>query len=179
MSQSIKDALENTKDIYMSDSALATLMDIERVIDSLDVYAFKNWKLGELVEGPTYEKYFVTTVWMFPYKLMPDPRGGEQLLNYNCQVLYKKDTLEYPVKPKSPDDFKAGTKIAKTKKVPIWLITITVPRNLISDIEKGTIEVESESLDLEELGQAYETGADQDETSIDSSSTTGQEKYEQ
>ena len=161
MAQNIKDALENVKDIFMSDSALATLLDYERVIDELDVYAFKNWKMGELVEGPKYEKYFVTCTWMYPYSMMPDPRGGEQLLNYNCQVLYKKDMLEYPVKPKSPKDFKPGTKVAKTKKVPVWLVTITMPKSLMSDIEKGSVEVENEKLDLEDLSQAYETGADE------------------
>jgi len=163
MSQSIKDALENVKEIFMSDSALATLLDYERVIDELDVYAFANWKKGELVKGPDYEKYFVTCTWMFPYSLMPDPRGGEQLLNYNCQVTYKKDMLEYPVKPKSPKDFKPGTKIAKTTKVPIWLVTITMPKSLMDDIEKGSVEIEDENIDLEDVNQAYETGADETE----------------
>lgn len=110
MGQSIKDVLTNIQDIYMSDSALSTLLDFERVLDELDVYVFKNWKNGELVAGPQYEKYFVTCTFMWPYKQMPDPRGGEQLLNYNCEVLYKKDHLEFPVKPKSPDDFIPNTK---------------------------------------------------------------------
>jgi hypothetical protein len=43
----------------MTDSAVNTLLDFERVIDELDIYAFKNWKRGELVAGPKYEKYFV------------------------------------------------------------------------------------------------------------------------
>lgn len=160
MTQSIKTALENVKQIYLSDSALATLLDFERVIAELDVYAFKNWKLGELVAGPEYEKYFVTCTFMYPYKKMPDPRGGEQLLGYNCEVLYKKDQLEYPVKPKSPDDFKPGTKLAKTKKVPIWLVTITIPKKLITEIQQGSVEVENENLDTKEIEQAYEDGAD-------------------
>lgn len=164
MTQSIKSALENVKEIYMSDSALATLMDFERVIDELDVYAFKNWKSGELVAGPEYEKYFVTCTFMWPYKKMPDPRGGEQLLNYNCEVLYKKDELEYPVKPKSPDDFRPGTKMAKTKKVPIWLVTITLPKKLMSEIQQGSIEVENEKLDLDDIEQAYEEGVDEEST---------------
>lgn len=147
----------------MSDSSLATLLDYERVISELDVYAFKNWRLGELVEGPIYEKYFVSATWMYPYNSMPDPRGGEQLLNYNCEVLFKRDMLEYPVKPRSPKDFRPGTKIAKTKKVPIWLVTITIPKSLMAEIQKGSVDVENEKLDLDELGQAYEQGADEQE----------------
>jgi hypothetical protein len=160
MATSIHDALQNVKDIYMSDSALSTLLDFERVIDELDVYAFENWKFGELVEGPVYEKYFVTCTFMWPKKKMPDPRGGEQLLNYNCEVLYKKSTLEYPIKPKSPDDFKPNSKMAKKTSVPIWLVTITIPKKLMDDIQQGSIELENEKLDLEDLEQAYEEGVD-------------------
>ena len=43
---------DNIKNIYMSDGSLTTLLDFERVLDELDIYAFKNWEIGELVEGP-------------------------------------------------------------------------------------------------------------------------------
>ena len=163
MTTTLQSALDNVKDVYMSDSSLATLLDFERVIDELDVYVFKNWKLGELVEGPVYEKYFVTATFMWPYEKMPDPRGGEQLLNYNCEVLYKKDELEYPIKMKSPDDFRPGTKMPKTKTVPVWLITITMPKTLMTEIQRGAVELENEKLDLEDIETAYEQGDDEDE----------------
>ena len=47
---------QNIKDIYLSDGTLLTLLDFERVLDSLDLYAFKNWEIGELVQGPTVSK---------------------------------------------------------------------------------------------------------------------------
>ena len=105
MSQSISDVIENTKEIMMTDSNLVTLLDFERVLDELDLYVFPNWKDGELVSAPTYEKYFISCTFMWPYKKMPDPRGGERLLGYDCEVYYKKDILEVPVKIKDPDDF--------------------------------------------------------------------------
>jgi hypothetical protein len=40
---------ENIRDIYLSDGSLLSLIDFERVLDELDLYAFKNWQLGELV----------------------------------------------------------------------------------------------------------------------------------
>ena len=55
---------ENIKDIYMSDGSLATLLDFERVLDELDLYAFKNWDLGELVAGPEIGKYKVSCIFM-------------------------------------------------------------------------------------------------------------------
>jgi hypothetical protein len=163
MTVSIKTAIENVKEINTSDAALSTLLDIERVIDNLDIYVFKHWKLGELVEGPIFEKYFVTTKWMWAYKQMPDPRGGEQLLSYNCVVTYKKEKLEHPIKIKSSSDFKEGTKIAKTTKIPIWVVTIVMPRKLISDIRQGTIEVEGEKLDMAEISNSFEVGIDEKE----------------
>lgn len=158
----IKDVLENTKKIYITDSALTSLMDFERVIDELDVYVFKNWKKGELVEGPTYEKYFITCTFMWPYKLMPDPRGGEKLLDYGCSVKYRKDKLKYAVKVKDPDDFEPGTKMPKMTSAPIWLVEITMPKKLMKDIHQGSVELESEKLDIEDIEQAYETGMDDD-----------------
>ena len=156
----IKDILQNTKNIYMTDSALSSLMDFERVIDELDVYVFKHWKKGELVAGPVYEKYFVTCTFMWPYKLMPDPRGGEKLMDYGCTVKYKKDKLNYAVKVKSPDDFKPGTKVPKMVTAPIWLVEITMPKKLMTDIHQGSVELENEKLNAEDIEQAYETGLD-------------------
>lgn len=173
MALNIHDALKNVKDIYMSKSALNTLLDFERVIDELDVYAFENWKMGELVAGPEYEKYFVSCTFMWPYKKMPDPRGGEQLLNYNCEVSFSKDSLEYPVKPKSPDDFRPGTKMAKTKKIPVWLVTVVMPKQLITDIHQGSLELENETLDLEDVESAYEQGQDEDANMISGNDEIG------
>ena len=52
MPANIRDLLNNTKEIFMTDSAVSTLLDFERVLDELDLYAFEHWKQGELVEGP-------------------------------------------------------------------------------------------------------------------------------
>lgn len=160
MSKKIHDVIENTKAIFMTDSSLNTLLDFERVLDELDLYVFSHWKEGELVEGPVYEKYFVTCTFMWPYKLMPDPRGGERLLDYDCEVYYSKDTLEYPIKVKTPDDFEPGTKMPKMGKKPVWLVTIVMPKKLMQEIQQGSLDLESASLDLEDIEQAYEEGQD-------------------
>ena len=162
MPANIKDILSNIKDIYMTDSSLETLLDYERVLDELDLYSFKHWKMGELVEGPVYEKYFVTCTWMFPYRKMPDPSGGERLLNYGCEVEYWEDVLEYPIDVKTPDDFKAGTKVPKLVSTPVWMVTITMPKKLMTDIQQGSIKLENETLDTEDIEAAYEQGMDDD-----------------
>jgi len=160
MSKAIHDVIENTKEIFMTDSSLNSLLDFERVLDELDIYVFAHWKEGELVEGPVYEKYFVTCTFMWPYKLMPDPRGGERLLEYDCEIYYSKDTLEYPIKVKNPDDFEPGTKMPKMKKAPIWLVKIVMPKKLMQEIQQGSLDLESTTLDLEDIEKAYEEGED-------------------
>ena len=160
MAHHIKDILDNTKTISMTDSAVNSLMDFERVIDELDMYTFANWKKGELVEGPIYEKYFVTCTFMWPHKHMPDPRAAERLIEYGCEVEYKRDMLEYPIKLKSPNDYKPGTKLPKKAQTPIWLVRVTMPKKLMQEIHQGSLELESGSIDMEDIEQAYETGQD-------------------
>ena len=168
MPADIKEIIQNTKDIYMTDSALNTLLDFERVIDELDVYTFANWKKGELVVGPKYEKYFVTCAFMWPFKQMPDPRGGERLLDYGCEIKYKKDHLQYPVKVKDPKDFKPGTKVPKMARVPVWLVEIVMPKSLMQEINQGSVELESGKVDAEDIEQSYEEGLDDDMYKTDS-----------
>ena len=162
MTTQLLDIIQNSKDLYMSDSAVTTIMDFERVLDELDLYVFKNWKKGELVAGPEYEKYFVSCTFMWPKKYMPDPRGGKRLLDYGCEVYYKKDMLSYPVKVKDPNDFKPGTKMPKQASAPVWLVEIIIPKKLMQDITRGSVELENESVDAEDIEQAYEPGADED-----------------
>jgi len=161
MSKALKDIIDNTKELYMSDSSLSSLLDFERVLDELDLYVFDNWQQGELVEGPIYEKYFVTCTFMWPYKMMPDPRGGQRLLDYDCEVYYAKEELEYPIKVKKPEDFQPGTKMPKMAKKPVWLVTIVMPKKLMQEIQQGSLDLESQTLDLEDVNKAYEEGDDQ------------------
>jgi len=162
MATNIKDIIKNTKDIFMTDSALVSLLEFERVIDQLDTYVFKNWKQGELVEGPIYEKYFITCTFMWPYKKMPDPSGAQRLLEYGCQIKYKKGILKYPAKIKTPDDFESGTKMPKMLKSKVWFVEISMPKQLMKEIHRGSIEIENEFYDADEIANAYEEGADND-----------------
>jgi hypothetical protein len=154
---------ENIKDIYLSDGSLATLLDFERVLDELDIYAFKNWDLGELVAGPDIGRYKVGCIFMWPAELMPDPRGARRLLPFDCDVRFKKTKIKVPVKIKEPSDFRPGTHKARLTDKPVWLVEIIIPKHLMNDIRTGSIELEDESIDLAELDQAYEQDLDQEQ----------------
>ena len=142
---------DNIKKIYMSDGSLVTLMDFERVLDELDVYAFKNWDLGELVQGPTISKYKVACVFMWPEYMMPDPRGGRRLLPFDCEVKFKRTNMKIPMKIEDPDDYQPGTKKARIVEEKVWLVEISMPKSLMSDIRTGSIDLEQEEVDLSEL----------------------------
>ena len=154
---------QNIRDIYMSEGLLLNLLDFERVLDELDLYAYRNWALGELIDGPEISKYKVTCTFMWPEKLMPDPRGGRRLLPFDCEVVFKKERIKIPIKIEEPSDFRPGTKKAKIIEKPVWLVEITMPKSLMSDIRTGAVELEDEDIDLEDLDDAYDQDLDQEQ----------------
>ena len=101
---------EQVKNIYMSEGVIATLLDYERVLDEMDIYAFRNWSIGELVEGPDIKRYSVSCVFMWPRELMPDPKGARRLLPFGCEVKFKKTQMSVPIKIEDPDDYVPGTR---------------------------------------------------------------------
>ena len=44
----------------------------------------------------------------------------------------------------------------------VWLVEIVMPKALMSDIRTGSIEMEDEDIDLEDLDQAYEEDLDKE-----------------
>ena len=160
---------ENIRDLYLSEGSLLSLLDFERVLDELDLYAFKNWILGELVAGPEIGRYKVTCTFMWPEKLMPDPRGARRLLPFDCQVRFMKKNMKIPIKIETPDDYVPGTHKARLVEKKVWLVEITMPKSLISDIRTGSIELEDQDIDLGDLDEAYEDDLDQQEFKTDES----------
>ena len=156
----VKDIVDNTKRIYMSDSSMETLMDFERVLDEVDLYAFKNWKRGELIEGPIKTAHWIECSFMWPSKSMPDPDGASRLLGYNVIVQYSKDKLKTPVKINNYDDFEPGTKKPKLKSNPVWVVKIKMPGELVKDAVEGFIELEGRDIDLSDLDDSYEEDID-------------------
>lgn len=162
---------DNIKKLYLSEGSLLTLMDFERVLDELDLYAFKNWQLGELVQGPDIGKYKVGCIFMWPEKLMPDPSGARRLLPFDCDIKFKKTKIKIPIKIEDPADYIPGTHKAKLIEKPVWLVEIVMPKSLMNDIRTGSVEMEDQSIDLGELDDAYQEDIDQQQYKQDEQST--------
>ena len=152
--------IDTIKGIFTSDATIATLMDFERVLDQADLYAFKNWDLGELVDGPQVKKYTVACIFMYPYKLMPNPKGGRRLTRIGCDVKFKLTEIQVPVQIDSPDEYKPGTHYPKMIKRQVWLVRIEMPKELMHDIREGSIDLAGQTVDLNELDDAYDDGLD-------------------
>ncbi len=147
--------VNNIKGIMTSDSTVSTLMDFERVLDEADIYAFRNWGLGELVDGPIIRRYDVTCTFMWPKTLMPDPRGAKRLLPLGCKVGFKKTKIKVPIEITEPSDFKPGTHYPKLIDRHVWLVNIVMPKQLMEDIREGSVDIADQEIDLEDLDDAY------------------------
>jgi hypothetical protein len=152
--------VDTIKGVYMSDGAMSTLLDFERVMDEADVYAFKNWIVGELVDGPVVGRYNCKCIFMWPYKLMPNPKGALRLANIGCKVTYGKGEIKVPVEVKDYEDFVPGTRYPKMAKRKVWFVEIVIPFELMDDIKEGSIDLADQTIDLSEIEDAYDEDLD-------------------
>lgn len=157
-----EEIVQNVKGILTSDGTMSTLLDFERVLSEADIYAFKNWELGELVDGPIIRRYEVVCTFMWPTGIMPDPRGAKRLLPLGCTVKFKKTSLKVPVKIKDPSDFKPGTHYPKLVERKVWLVNIIMPKYIMNDIREGSVDLAGQTIDLEDLDDAYAKDYDTD-----------------
>ena len=172
------DAINNNiNSIHGSETLLDLLLEWEDVLDSLDIYAFKNWKKGELVDGPQIEKYWITGTLMYPFKLMPDPDATKRLTKHGIKVSYKEDHYLKPATLVHPEDSEPraneeaysegghkkpseGKRRAKLIKLPCWLVKIEIPRHFIDEFLADTAGTAGdEDVDLEDVKDAYDEGA--------------------
>ena len=152
--------ISTVKGVMTSDGSMSVLLDFERVLDESDIYAFKNWLLGELVNGPDIGRYTVSCTFMWPYKLMPDPRAVKRLWAVGCDVKWTEKEIKVPVEVDNYDDFVPGTNYPKAAKRKVWLVKITIPMELMDDIKEGSIDLAGSNIDLEDLDNAYNEDLD-------------------
>jgi hypothetical protein len=153
--------IDTVKGIFTSDGSMAVLLDFERCLDEADLYAYKNWELGELVQGPIVKKYTVSCIFMWPLKLMPNPRGAKRLVNLGCKLKFKKTKIRVPIEVKDYDDFNPGTRYPKMVDREVWLVMIEMPKELMNEIRDGSVDLEGQTLDLQELDDSYDEDLEQ------------------
>lgn len=171
--------VDTVKGIYMSDGSMSTLLDFERVLDEADLYAYKNWINGELVQGPIVGRYTCKCVFMWAFKLMPDPRGSLRLVNVGGTVTFGKGEIDVPVEVEDYDDFQSGTRYPKMSKRKVWFVEIEIPLDLMEDIKEGTIDLADQTIDLSDIEDAYNEDLDDSTKEADDEQETGEAQQPQ
>lgn len=152
MTISVKILNDQIKKISETNTLLDMLLEFEKTLDEIDLYAYKNWINGEVIEGPSLDRHYVTVKLLYPKSEMPDPEGAKRLFARDCLVKYTEDDLITPVKVKTFDDVE--TKIgadgqvkhrAKTKTDPVWVVTIKMPRRYVDEFNSEKIQADEDS----------------------------------
>lgn len=140
-------------DVTLKDMLLA----FDEVLEESGIYAYQNWIDGELCEGPEVSRYWFTTTWMWPERLMPNPDAGLRLTEKGAKVYFYKDKYQESIKVKGPRDIDSKTHKAKMLEHDIWCVKIELPRRLIDDKLEEIIDLEDTiEIDVSHIDQAYE-----------------------
>jgi len=125
---------EEMKLIYGDFTALDVLIAIYEFMNDINIFAYKNWMEGRIIEGPFIERYWIEISAVFPYEKMPDPAAGMRLIKRGCDVKFFKSKMEV-AKDLEDVDYNAEASpeerrtAKKDKKV--WMVTIQIPRIVI------------------------------------------------
>lgn len=159
--RTVKYINDNVKKISDTNTLLDMLLEFEGVIESLDVYSYKNWDKGEVIEGPALGRYFIEVSLMYPYKQMPDPDAILRLSKNGCEVKMYKDKLVSPRKIESLEDTEVKVRgdvprrVAKPKYDDIWIVEIKMPRRFVDEFSREQVEAAEDAyVDLEDVASA-------------------------
>lgn len=141
-----------------SEDLVDILIDVENYFDTNNLYAFKNWIVGEVVGGPFVKKYWVKLTLKYPYEKMPDPDGGLRLLKHGTKIHFDIALEEYPIEIKKPSDYQPGTKKPKMKHRKVWLVTIMIPRRFVQNIDAEIMDMYDEEVDVDTIQDANAEG---------------------
>lgn len=145
-------------DAYGSENVLDILVEFERVFDQLDIYVYKNWQKGEIIEGPKIDRYWITVTLMYPYKMMPDPEGALRLIDHGCKVWFGKDMLKHVGKIELGAD-EHGREQDPDKRIvqsPVWLVKVTMPRHFVDEVQTDKADVNGKQVDMDDVSDAYD-----------------------
>ena len=137
---------QTVKNLHEDNRMLDLLIEFEDVLDKINLYAYKNWSKGIVVEGPNIDRYWVDVTLMYDKKSMPDPSAVERLLLKDCKIKWTQDIFKSARRVKTPEDFETVTRngrIFRRSKIdesPIWLVNIKMPRKFIEDVKDDIIQ---------------------------------------
>lgn len=163
---------KNLENVYSSPNAINTLIEIDRLLDRMDVYAYENWFSGEIVDGPFVERHWVELTLMYPLKMMPNPDAAMRLIKNGCKVKFGKQKIEVLGKVKDTNDIVTttdGARIPRPATKEVWLVNMRIPMNLI-DIKEDL--KNAGDIDIESVEAAYDEELDGQKGLVDQETET-------
>lgn len=145
---------------------LDILLQMEEVLDSLDIYVFENWYLGEVVEGPKIRRYWLDFTLKYDIDKMPDPKAALRLMKHGARVDFWK------AKYGKDGEFEDEAEVAETSQKRqedesdkeeldlFWLVRISIPRRLVSQMSAEELDFYDDEVDVEDVEDAKDTGID-------------------
>lgn len=169
MTISVKMLNDSIKKISETNTLLDMLLEFEHVLDNLELYAYKNWIKGEVLEGPTLDRHWISVKLMYRSKQMPDPDGAKRILARGGLVKYVKETLLTPRKVRTFDDITVEVTPdgrnrykARTESHPVWVVEIKLPRKYVDEFSTDAVQADEDAyVDLESLNSENEIQAQQ------------------
>ena len=176
-----QDLNNHLRKVSEGESLLDMLLEFEGILDEVDLYAYKNWSKGEILEGPDVGRHWVSAKFMYMSEDMPDPSGAERLLSRGIKVNFCREELKYPKKIKNSDDidqsrsFNArgggyggmgglgGVGYVKPKVMSdkVWVVEIKMPRKFVDNTIRDYVDVgDDEFIDTDALNSATQIQAD-------------------
>ena len=169
MTNSVKLLNDKITEVSKSNTLLDMLMEFGKTLDELDLYAFKNWDKGEILEGPSIGRHYVNVKLLYPLKEMPDPEGAKRLIARDCLVKYSKDTLETPRKVENFNDVEISVRpdggqrfTPKADSNPVWVVSIDMPRRYVDEFSAQHVEAKEDVyIDNEDTDSNAHVGQEQ------------------
>jgi hypothetical protein len=147
---------------------LDILLQMEDVLDSLDIYVFKNWYSGEIAEGPVVRRYWLDFTLKYPYDKMPDPKAALRLLKHGVRVDFWKAKVKGEEfidadEANQAQETEVGAHEAEKKddhKDTVWLVRISIPRHLVAQMSAEEMDFYDEEVDVDDVEDAKDSGID-------------------
>ena len=160
---------DQIKKVSDTNTLLDMLLEFEKVLEDIDLYAYKNWQKGEILEGPHLDRHFATVKLLYKEEDMPDPYGAKRLMARDCMVKFHKDVLLSPRKVKTFDDVDIHTNAdgsvrrkAKTQRQNVWVVEIKMPRRYVDEFDTEVVQAAEDSyIDTESLNTENEIESEQ------------------
>jgi len=131
---------------------LDILLQMEDVLDSNDIYVFKNWFAGIVVEGPIVRRYWFDMTLRYPLDKEPDEAAAKRLTRLGVRVTFSQVTV-------SDDKDKKG----EDQKPTHHEVKLSIPSRLISAMNTGELDFYDEEVDTDDVESAQDAGMN-DET---------------